>query len=111
MLGGDNDAGTVFALSISSPPELPDADFDNDNDVDDMDLSTWESGYAAGTLHSEGDADGDNDVDGEDFLIWQEQYTGPLLVAASEAVPEPATGGMLVLVLAVLLLRRDVALP
>ena len=69
------------------------ADFDFDGDVDDDDLTEWETGYGmtGGASFMDGDADDDNDVDGNDFLAWQQQYgsgLGPIV--ASTAVPEPA---------------------
>lgn len=82
--------GAMFVLANSALPTW-DADFDEDSDVDDVDLATWEAGYGAGATHAQGDADRDGDVDGRDFLIWQRQYTGSIF-AEYAAVPEPATG-------------------
>ena len=74
------------------------ADFDFDGDVDDADLTKWETGYgtATGAVHMDGDADEDGDVDGDDFLLWQVQHgsgVGPIV--APTAVPEPMTLGLL----------------
>ena len=70
------------------------ADFDEDGDVDGMDLTRWRSGFATGATHMQGNADGDGDVDGADFLIWQRQFGGGAATAAAMAVPEPATAGL-----------------
>jgi hypothetical protein len=65
-------------------PSSP-ADFDNDGDVDAMDLAIWQGDYG---VDDDGDADDDGDSDGMDFLIWQREYTAASLTAAV-TVPEP----------------------
>ena len=77
-------------LNITSSLTFLEADFDMDGDVDDADLSIWETALGLSAL---GDADGDGDSDGRDFLTWQRQYTGPLGAAFSPTtvVPEPTT--------------------
>jgi hypothetical protein len=71
-------------------------------DVDGTDLDFWQAGYGSGASHAQGDADDDMDVDGKDFLIWQRQFTSDLnLFAVQKAVPEPATGMMLMLGIAI----------
>jgi hypothetical protein len=65
------------------------ADFDLDGDVDGDDLTQWQGDYGA---NGESDADGDGDSDGRDLLEWQRQFgSGVMPLAASTAVPEPAT--------------------
>lgn len=70
------------------------ADFDDDGDVDDADLTTWQTNYSlsGSATKSLGDTDGDMDVDAMDYLTWQQEFTGaiPPPVAASNAVPEPS---------------------
>lgn len=76
------------------------ADFNQDGNVDDLDLAEWQSDYGLG---NGSDADADGDTDGADFLVWQRQFgqsTLPLL-ASSAAVPEPT--GLVLLSLAALL--------
>ena len=69
-----------------------DADADND-------FLLWQYGYGAqSTEHGFGDADFDGDVDGDDFLVWQCEFSAGSGLA-SEAVPEPASM-VLVLVMA-----------
>ncbi len=66
------------------------ADFNFDGSVDQLDLTNWETAYAANSL---ADADGDGDSDGNDFLQWQQQAgsgAGPVL-ANSMSVPEPSS--------------------
>ncbi len=66
------------------------ADFDNDTDVDNFDLGIWESSFGGG---AGADADSDADSDGVDFLAWQQQFgSGVGALAATQPVPEPATG-------------------
>lgn len=108
-LTGDNDAldlgeVTLFADGFSLPVDIATlsflaADFDEDGDVDGEDLAKWEIGYgtASGAVHMDGDADHDHDVDGVDFLIWQQQFgSGTTPLAASTAVPEPSSAGLLI---------------
>jgi hypothetical protein len=91
----------AFPLAPSDPPlatltftRVPEAaDFDGDGDVDAEDFNAWRAGFGlSGTATSAaGDADGDQDVDGYDFLAWQRRIGGATSVAATRAVPEPAT--------------------
>jgi len=83
-------------------------DFDYDGDVDDDDLSTWETnaGISGGASMTVGDADGDEDVDGADFLAWQRNRNGGgSTLAANRAavnratVPEPTTLALFALAL------------
>ena len=63
------------------------ADFDNDGDVDDSDLTSWESSFG---VNGGADTDGDGDSDGADFLTWQQQLGAGLPIAGIvQAVPEP----------------------
>jgi hypothetical protein len=80
--------GEVVVETEASAPEFT-ADFDDDGDVDGDDLADWQAAYS---LTTDADADGDGDSDGADFLAWQRQYTGAGAIAAITAVPEPATG-------------------
>lgn len=76
-------------------PSIAGSDFNFTRTVDSADRTVWETGYATGTLRSEGDANGDGHVDGLDFLKWQEEWTGtPPSVAA---IPEPFSWQLLVL--------------
>lgn len=91
--------------SESLVPSIP-GDFDDDGDVDSLDLATWKGAFG---LTVAGDADGDNDTDGNDFLIWQRNYTGALSTGAVAAVPEPTTAALAVISLvgvAVFSIRR-----
>lgn len=75
-------------------------DFDLDKDVDNADLAIWSAGYGLGGGWSQGDANGDGLVNGADYLVWQKNYTGPgVLTAGTSAIPEPATGALLLLAL------------
>lgn len=62
-----------------------DADFDNDGDVDNADLTQWQSDFG---LNDQSDADGDGDSDGDDLLIWQRQFGRSATPPASTTVPE-----------------------
>ena len=83
-----------LAWNVDVPVVFAEADFDEDGDVDDVDLGLWEAGYGltGSAAHIDGDANGDMNVDGADFLKWQIQYTGSLNpLSSSAAVPEPAS--------------------
>ncbi len=82
-----------YSTIIPSPPTFDPGDFEEDGDVDGMDLVIWQNNFR---LNAAGDADNDLDTDGRDFLIWQRNYTGPLLTATSVAVPEPSAIMLLV---------------
>lgn len=68
-------------------------DFDKDGDVDNDDLDQWEDDYGQ---NGDSDADGDGDSDGQDFLAWQRDF-GIGTLSATIAVPEPASGLLLVM--------------
>jgi hypothetical protein len=76
--------------SESLGASLP-GDFDDDGDVDGVDLAQWKDDFG---VNGESDADQDGDTDGADFLVWQQNWTGAPVAAAGAAVPEPATLGM-----------------
>ncbi|MAT69080.1 MAG: hypothetical protein CMJ58_06095 [Planctomycetaceae bacterium] len=82
-------------------------DFDQDGDVDGVDLSLWNAGYGAqtGAVLGDGDADADGAVSGRDFMIWQLYHGSGVGDIAS--VPEPATAALLALaVIAATLITR-----
>ena len=76
--------GYVDNIRVGVAPTEPDADFNDDGDVDSVDLGIWKDSFGPSAL---GDADGDLDSDGQDFLLWQRQLTG----SGISAVPEPTT--------------------
>lgn len=78
-----------------SQPDVSNADFDDDGDVDGADLLIWQRGFGTGTTQAQGNADGDGDVDAADLAIWKTQFgsTG-LATSAAGAVPEPAALGL-----------------
>lgn len=105
---GRTDLGaTIVETGQIDPSPLPitlAGDFDNDLDVDLVDLGLWRSSFLAGSGggHGQGDANLDGNIDGADFLIWQQDAAylasmgsssgaGISLAAVSAAVPEPAS--------------------
>ncbi|WP_168205081.1 CRTAC1 family protein [Bythopirellula goksoeyrii] len=73
------------------------ADFDGDGDVDQHDLSRWQSAYS---IINSADADGNGITDGGDFLVWQRQFNPPAATLESNvAVPEPTSGTYFLLIL------------
>lgn len=74
----------------------PNADFDNDNDIDGKDFLIWQRGFGltGQTNNSNGDADGNGSVGATDLAAWQTQYGTPPLIAAV-SVPEPTSGILL----------------
>lgn len=88
-----------FTGSNSAP--LVSSDFDLDGDVDNDDLSIWQSAYG---FSSVGDANLDGVTSGNDFLIWQQEFNGTRPLAS--AVPEPNTAAILAIVLALQWMMR-----
>ena len=83
-----------LAWAVDVPEMFAEADFDEDGDVDDVDLGLWKGGYGltGSASRTDGDANGDMNVDGTDFLLWQIQYTGSLNpLSTASMVPEPAS--------------------
>jgi glucose/arabinose dehydrogenase len=76
---------------------LDQGDADRDGDVDGADLAAWQANFGAGGDWSDGNFDADGAVDGADFLTWQRNVGTTPATINNEAVPEPATGGLLVL--------------
>lgn len=84
------------ATSVDLKVTLP-GDFDGDGSVDADDLAVWKSGY--GSTYG-----------GGDFLSWQ-RYFGQSIGGGVTAVPEPAAGALLAIVVAAYGLRRRGDLP
>jgi predicted outer membrane repeat protein len=80
-----NGGSGPIRVDIGAFEYAPNADFDNDGDVDGRDFLTWQRGYGTpDALHPDGDANFDGLVDGIDLGIWQAQYgTSPNDVLAS----------------------------
>jgi hypothetical protein len=104
LLHRDATFGSADALIKYFPN--PDADFDNDLDVDGRDYLIWQRGYLTGTTNAQGNANqGGNPALGQDMVVnqidlaaWQHKYGGPVpIVAASTAIPEP-NGMVLILI-------------
>ncbi|MCC6491564.1 MAG: hypothetical protein IT424_00920 [Pirellulales bacterium] len=72
-------------------------DYDGDSDVDGDDLVVWENQFGILPVPAAPNADGDGNgvVDGGDFLVWQSNFAPPAAQAVS-AVPEPATGNLII---------------
>jgi hypothetical protein len=83
------DATTAILLS-TLPSTEPNADFDDDGDVDGRDFLIWQRGFGLSGQddNSLGDADFSGTINGEDLVVWQDQYGGipPL---TTSPVPEP----------------------
>jgi hypothetical protein len=85
-----------FTIQRSAVPVLP-GDFDGDNDVDGADFLKWQRGF------------GDT-YDGNDLAAWEANYGNVAPpTATSTAVPEPATGILLVLGMAAMFAGRRTA--
>jgi hypothetical protein len=98
-------------LLTQAPPEL-EADFNQDSQVDDADLTHWTTGFGthAGATNLDGDADDDQDVDGADFLNWQRQ-NGHATAALLTSIPEPSsvTSAALTVVATTIFRRRHLS--
>jgi hypothetical protein len=71
-----------------TPPTYHPADFNKDGTVNAPDLGMWRTAYRASAT---ADANGDGAADGRDFLIWQRNLGATGAIAATGAVPEPAS--------------------
>ena len=93
-------ANTVTVHSVSQL-EVTAGDFNLDGRVDDDDFAIFQAGFGIteGALLDDGDADMDGDVDGADFVAWQANVGTVASAAAANsfAVPEPATGLLILL--------------
>ncbi|QDT00825.1 dockerin type I domain-containing protein [Adhaeretor mobilis] len=85
-----------------------DADFNNDGEVDGIDLLVWQRGFnTPSATTAQGDADGNGEVDAQDLAAWHAAYDASSLAAANSfAVPEPASSSLLVLAITGLASRR-----
>ncbi len=88
----------VEFMDIEVPP-AGDADFNDDGKVDGLDFLTWQRGFGTAGTPTNGDANGDSLVNGDDLTIIKQKFGGPPAVAASGAVPEPATSALVALAL------------
>ncbi len=86
IFGGTGDIPLIGQFDIIPP----NADFDEDDDVDGADFLAWQRGYLTGTTHSQGDANGDGVVDHLDLGIWQGEFGGLSPHATTATVPEPS---------------------
>jgi hypothetical protein len=85
---------STTAIMLSELPIVnpdPNADFDDDGDIDGRDFLIWQRGFGLTGQddNSLGDADFSGTVDGEDLVIWQDQYGSVPPLVATVAVPEP----------------------
>jgi hypothetical protein len=85
------DATTAILLT-TLPGTDPNADFDDDGDIDGRDFLIWQRGFGLTGQNDNtlGDADFSGTIDGDDLIVWQDQYGGAPPLAAAAAVPEPA---------------------
>jgi hypothetical protein len=94
--------GTVLATGqFTAALSAASADFDGDSDVDGADFHAWQRGrgIVQNAVAGDGDADLDGDVDNDDYAIWASQFGATPATIHAAAVPEPATGGLFVLLL------------
>ncbi|MCA9260707.1 MAG: hypothetical protein KDA61_15950 [Planctomycetales bacterium] len=88
----------VFDISYVS------ADFDEDGDVDGLDLLLLQQGWGGNGV---GDANGDGFVDDADLEVWQTQWTLQQAAAAAlHSIPEPSAITLLILATLAPSLRR-----
>ena len=104
--------GSNTSLSVLINPDAtlevidPNADFNDDGDIDGADFLTWQQNHGSGTTQAQGDADVDGNVDGDDLTVWESQFGGAPPLSAATGVPEP-TSLVLALCSGLLLARRD----
>jgi hypothetical protein len=107
--------GTVFQTQFPKPLAAIPGDYDRNGQVDTSDYAVWRKSLNSRTNLA---ADGNNNgiVDNDDYAVWRRNFgmdsAGSALGAAQGAqflasggIPEPATAGMVLSVLALLILR------
>jgi hypothetical protein len=111
LSGATNLGSLILNLTGTVQPAfLETADFDGDGDVDGRDFSTWQRGYGlvSAATRGDGDANGDGAVNEADLIIWRDQYGRPATeLAGVTVVPEPSTGGLILLLTALSAVRRS----
>lgn len=96
---GTND-GLAFNLNLLGAmtvtggvdPMFNSADFNEDGEVDGLDLAAWKSAFGPG---SAADTDNDGDSDGADLLRWQRAVGNVSATNNASRVPEPASAALL----------------
>lgn len=96
-------AANMVAANLVAAPLLP-GDFTGDGVVDGQDFLLWQTEFGANAA-SAGDGNLDGVVDEADLTIWSDNF-GAVGAAATTAVPEPSSFGLLALALTVLCYRR-----
>ncbi len=110
QITGQGLIGGEYHAYLLTPVSTIPGDFNGDTIVDAADLASWKTGFGT-TRHAtrlQGDADEDQDVDGADFLHWQRQLGSSTTMAATAAVPEPATRLLIVSVALATFIQRGV---
>lgn len=80
---------TLSYTGFETGPNISDANFDGDGDVDGNDFLAWQRGLGKpAAMNADGDADGDGDVDGGDLALWRGQFgmAGAAIAASDAAV-------------------------
>jgi hypothetical protein len=85
-------SANMVAANLAAPEE---GDFNQDDDVDGLDFLALQRGFGNGDKLADGDANWDDTVDADDLNIWAQQYGGNQ-APPQQAVPEPASGVLLV---------------
>jgi hypothetical protein len=95
LIGNALSVDQVFFRNITVSTGFGPGDFDNDNDVDNADLTVWQGNFGGS-------------MDGFQFLDWQRYYNTnvPAAAATAAAAPEPATAALVAIGL-VGLVRRE----
>ncbi len=100
----DRDAWLAIAGTVNLPSQAPylPADFNLDGLVDGQDFIIWNGNAFSNTgLWSLGDANADGRTDGVDFIAWNNHKF--MSSDSSGAVPEPASGGVAIVALMLIL--------
>ena len=89
--GDSVDFDSIVLQDLDAPILLP-ADFDQDHDIDSVDLAIWNRAFAD---DDEADANGDGYSDGYDFLVWQSSLNNSSPSSIATIVPEPTSFDLL----------------
>jgi hypothetical protein len=98
--------------SLIAPTLTSQGDFNHDGSVNSADYVTWRNSIGQSGANLAADGNGNNQIDAGDLLTWRQHFGVSVTGAASggelssPSVPEPASAGVILLAVFVLMQRR-----
>jgi hypothetical protein len=94
--------GTSWGDVAFFDPTFVQGDFNNSGALDVGDFNILAANLFSGTTYAQGDFDGNGGVDLRDFIGFREAYNAAGFSLATELVPEPAAGSLMLLAVALM---------